>query len=182
MKTHTTESCKRIDVFNDVFDYNQCQRLEEFANNSSFRIGWSDTEDMSRSQQFIHSMFSVEDLTACGVIAALRESQVGGHIAGYHPIGAVLNLTTPSDSHVPHTHNNTDKICLVYVNTHWDHKWYGETLFYSESLDSIEVAVPYKPNQVVIFDPRIPHSVRPQSHDSVKYRFTLAIMLTKPKS
>ena len=168
-------------MFNDVFDYSQCQRLEEFSINSSFRIGWSDTEDMNRSQQFMHSMFSIDDLRACGVIEALRGSAVGSHISGYEPIGAVLNLTTPADSHVPHTHNNTDKVCLVYVNTHWDHKWYGETLFYNESLSNIELAIQYRPNQVVLFDPKIPHSVRPQSHDSVKYRLTLAIMLNKSK-
>jgi hypothetical protein len=68
---------------------------------------------------------------------------------------------------------------LVYVNLDWQDGWHGETLFYSESQKEIVFASPFTPNRVVVFDAKIPHTIRPQSHIAPFYRFTLTLVLKK---
>jgi hypothetical protein len=65
------------------------------------------------------------------------------------------------------------------VNVGWRPEWHGETLFYSEDLSEIELALPYTPGRVVVFDATIPHSYRPQSTIADHYRFTLAMGFDK---
>jgi hypothetical protein len=64
---------------------------------------------------------------------------------------------------------------LYYANLEWEQHWHGETLFYSEDLNEIDLAIRYTPGRIVVFDATIPHSIRPQSNVANNYRFTYAM-------
>jgi hypothetical protein len=91
---------------------------------------------------------------------------------------AVINLSTPSGVNFIHAHPEA-KVLLYYVNLDWKPEWYGETLFLDEELKRIELALPYTPGRVVVFDGDCPHGIRPQSHAGPAFRFTLALLFKR---
>ena len=177
-----TDSNKRIAVYDDLFSRRFREMMFSFASNSMFVIGWPDgaTEQM-RTNSFLHSRFSYDDVVNCGILDEIRASSAASELDGLEFEHCVLNLSTPADSHYPHTHPE-ETIFLYYVNTEWFDGWHGETLFFDETLKTIAHACMYTPGRLVIFDGTIPHAIRPQSHIANKYRFTLALTFKKGRS
>lgn len=176
---HVTEAGRSLRVYDNVFDFAFRTDLLTFSQASNFRIGWADSHSYETSMyKCLHSSFSPEDITRLGLFAQLQQSALATEFEGYTVTQCVLNLSTPADSHFVHTHGHA-KVVLLYVNLDWQDGWHGETLFYSNDRKSIVFASPYTPNRAIVFDPRIPHSIRPQSRIATQYRFTLAIVLDK---
>jgi hypothetical protein len=173
------ENGRKIRIYDNVFEWNFRTTLFQFAKASSFRIGWEDSVVPERAQhQNLHSSYSEDDLNRVGLLSLLLQSPLRDELCGYSVENCILNLSTPSDVNFVHAHQE-DKIILIYVNLDWQDGWHGETLFYSHSRKDIVFASPFTPNRVIVFDPKIPHTIRPQSHLAPFYRFTLAVVLKK---
>ena len=87
---------------------------------------------------------------------------------------ATINLATPSSIQFPHTHGSST-VLTYYINPEWKNEYYGETIFYDDTLNESIRAVLYKPNRAVLFSGKTPHSIRPASHVAPSYRFSLSI-------
>jgi hypothetical protein len=179
---HRIDSGKKIVVYDDLFSRRFRETMFSFAANSMFSIGWPDgATEQTRTNSFLHSKFSYEDVISCGILDAISNSNAAHELNGLNLKECILNLSTPSDSHYPHTHQE-GIIFLYYVNTEWFDGWHGETLFFDESLKTIAYANAYTPGRLVVFDATIPHAIRPQSHIANKYRFTLALTFIKKEN
>lgn len=178
-KKYTVSTGREIHVYDGLVPLQLRARTLAFAQNSKFMLGWMDSlcED-ARRHMFLHSSFSEEDSKNLGLLDFLKTTEINSHIDGLGLRRAILNLSVPSESHFPHHHDN-ELVVLYYVNNGWRPEWHGETLFYSEDLSEIELALPYTPGRVVVFDGTIPHAYRPQSTIADHYRFTLAIGFDK---
>jgi hypothetical protein len=173
------ENGRKIRIYDNVFEWNFRTKLFQFAKSSVFQIGWADSIVPEKAQyQYLHSVYSEDDLNKVGLLDQLLQSPLQDELFGYSVAKCILNLSTPSDVNFVHAHQE-DKIILIYVNLDWQDGWHGETLFYSQSRKDIVFANPFTPNRVIVFDPKIPHTIRPQSHLAPFYRFTLAIVLNK---
>ena len=91
---------------------------------------------------------------------------------------AVINLATPSSIQFPHTHGDSTVI-TYYINPEWKKEYYGETIFYDDSMQHCVGTALYEPNAAVVFDGHIPHSIRPASHIAPSYRFSLSVFFRK---
>ena len=169
----------RICVYDDVFTARFLDGLYSFSLASRFRVGWADSIVPEKAtHQYLHSVFSEEDMVNCGLIEALATSKLAGEIAGHRISKCILNLVTPSETHFVHTHPE-DKGVLIYVNTDWQDGFYGETLFFDDTKRNIIFASLFTPNRAVVFSGSCPHAIRPQSHLAPAYRFTLTLFFNK---
>jgi hypothetical protein len=151
------------------------QDLYTWAMQASYKIGWEDSLLAEhRQHMYLHARFNDEELAKTGLLMQLAPTPVFKEVAGLALKSAVLNLSTPSDVHFAHAHPE-QRVLLYYVNFDWRPQWYGETVFFKENLDDIELALQYTPGRIVAFDGHIPHSIRPQSHVAPHFRFTLSM-------
>ena len=179
MKQITTSNNKNIYVFDNMFELNDRNQAYGFAKNSYFRLGWKDgISEETVKYEYIHSKYSQEDLEKLRIYHKMMNCEIGEFVKDMTLSKAMLNLSTPSDVNFIHAHPE-DIVILYYVNLEWQNGWHGETLFYDETFSNVEFASPYTPGRVVIFDGRIPHTIRPQSHIASNYRFTLALTYKK---
>lgn len=179
MKEIITENDRVIRVYDDVFDHSYRQDIYVFATKSLYQIGWADGSIIEQQQhKFLHSAYSLQDVNNLGIIDKLNKTEVVKELEGYALKHAIVNLSTPADANFVHTHPE-DKVILYYVNMEWRDGWHGETLFFSENTKDIIYASPYTPGRIIVFDAKIPHTIRPQSHLSAFYRFTLALVYNK---
>ena len=170
---------RRIVTYDNLLSYNFRQTAYEFAKNSLFKLGWNDTGTIENSPfKLLHSEYSESDLKTFGLMTQLENTEIYDILKNYKVSRCVLNLSTPDDSNFCHTHSD-DFVLLYYVNLEWKNEWYGETIFYDELTENIELAIPYKPGRITLFEGKIPHSIRPQSRIAPFYRFTLSIFFKK---
>lgn len=175
---HTSEG-KRIAVYDGLFDLHFRTNIFLFVSASLFRLGWGDSQEFyKRNHMFLHSVYSPDDLHKTKILERIKASDAAAELDGYAVKKAVVNLSTAADSNFIHTHEE-DKVLLYYVNMDWQDGWHGETLFYDESKRDVVFASAYTPGRLVSFDAKIPHTIRPQSHIAVPYRFTLALTMDK---
>lgn len=173
------DNSRKIRIYDNVFDMEYRNTLYSFVQSSMFRIGWADgTIVENKKYQFLHSFYSNEDLSRIKLLENLEKTHVSQELVGYNFSKCVVNLSTPSDVNFVHVHPE-DKIILYYVNLEWHDGWHGETLFYDESGKEVVFANAYTPGRIIVFDAKIPHTIRPQSHIAAFFRFTLALIYTK---
>ena len=170
---------RKLRVYDNGFDLEYRSNLYAFAQKSMYRIGWADGNIVENSKhQFLHALYSPEDIERIQLIPKLKATPVGQEMEGFTLTKCVMNLSTPSDANFVHAHPE-DKVLLYYVNLEWRDGWHGETLFFSEDGKDVVFASPYSPGRLVVFDAKIPHTIRPQSHIAAQYRFTLSLFLNK---
>lgn len=146
-----------------------------YIKNSYFQIGWSDSDtEEHRKYEYLHSRYGLEEAVGFPVYDYIMKSQAANLLEGLTLVKAIANLSTPCDSYFIHTHAEK-KVVLYYANIAWEDGWHGETLFFDDTKKNIKLASPYIPGRVIVFDGRIPHTIRPQSAIACKYRFTLAL-------
>ena len=104
----------------------------------------------------------------------LKHKEISDTLNGCVDVMSILNLSVPSDVNHIQTHKEK-KVLLYYVNLEWNQGFHGETLFYTEDLESIQFASPYTPGRIMVFDANIQHTIRPQSIIAPQYRFSLSI-------
>ena len=173
-KKHTLSSGKCIYVFDGLVPLQLRDSFFNFINGSLFRIGWNEsTTETGIKHKYLHSVYSKEDDEKAGLLPFLKTTKVNELISGLEQTKSIVNLSVPSDTHFAHAHPEK-LVVLYYANLEWQQHWHGETLFYTEDLNEIELALRYTPGRVVVFDASIPHAIRPQSNSADHYRFTYA--------
>jgi hypothetical protein len=168
----TTESNKKIKVYDNLFDFEFRQKIYRFVDSCSFKIGWADK--LNSNYRFLHSCHTKEEIINLDFLKKLENTPLIEDIKEYVCVNAVTNLSVASDSYFVHSHQQKLAV-LYYVNLEWEDGWHGETLFYDESGKDIIFASSYTPGRVIVFDSTIPHAIRPQSIIATKFRFTLAL-------
>lgn len=174
-KKYILDLDKKVHVYDGLVPLQLRDKVFTYINSSMFRIGWADgISETSAKHKFLYSTFTEQEALDCGLIAHLyKNTPVAQHIDKLSLVKSMINLSVPSDTHFAHAHPEK-LVVLYYANMEWEQHWHGETLFYSEDLKNIELALPYTPGRVVVFDASIPHSMRPQSISADHYRFTYA--------
>jgi len=175
-QSYTLNDGKKIDVFDDVFSLQTRTDIFNYCINSNFKIGWGDSPLPERKphDQFVHSQYTKKDLETIKIFDCLKHKEISDTLNGCVDVMSILNLSVPSDVNHIHTHKEK-KVLLYYVNLEWNQGFHGETLFYTEDLESIQFASPYTPGRIMVFDANIPHTIRPQSIIAPQYRFSLSI-------
>jgi hypothetical protein len=168
-----------IKVFDNQLLLGQRQHLYSFITQSSFRLGWVDTDIMeNQANKLLHSVYSNEDLDKFKIFDYLQNTELKKYLENYQVDQAIVNLSTASDYNFVHAHTQ-DKVLLYYANLEWHDGWHGETLFYDEPCKDVVFASSFTPGRFILFDANIPHTIRPQSIIAAKYRFTFATTLNK---
>jgi hypothetical protein len=164
-----------ITVFDNLFTLRDRLEAFEFIKNSYYKIGWTDSSTEEHSKYaFLHSTYNDDDLLKFNLYSKIMNSEIGNLVAGLTRTKAIVNLSVPSDANFIHAHPEKKGI-LYYANINWQEGWHGETLFFDETRTRIEFASPYTPGRVIVFDSKIPHTIRPQSHIAANYRFTFSM-------
>jgi SM-20-related protein len=178
-KTHSFDNYT-IETIDNVFTLDERLQMYNYYRNSSFKIGWEDTTEIEYANyKYMHSIFENAEVDASGFTSGLLKSELGiSIISKYNVKRCVLNLSKPGDFYLNHTHQE-DKVLLYYGNIRWKEEWSGETLFYDDSLQNILFATPYIPGRLILFDGKMPHTIRSQSSIAPFYRFTFTIFLTE---
>jgi hypothetical protein len=178
----TTESNKKIKIYDNLFDLKFRQIIYDYIDTSMFRIGWSDGPIIeNRKHRFLHAAYLNEEIENIGFYKKIKNTPIEKDIEGLEFAHAVANLSTPSDSNFVHTHPEKIGI-LYYANLEWLDGWHGETIFYDETGKDIIFASAYTPGRIIVFDGSIPHAIRPQSSIATKFRFTLSLFFNEHKT
>ena len=185
MTIHKEES--GIEIFDELIPYNYRTGFYDFARKSKFMIGWADSEEYEKlAYPCLHSTFSEEELHSMKILPFIHEALAQSQFKSFlkAPIDKIkLNLSKPGDIHYSHTHSMYGKldqcVALCYLNIEWKPEWGGETLFWNDLHTAIKFTSPYVPGRVILFDGRIPHSIRPQTHLGPSFRFTLSVFFKK---
>lgn len=175
-RTFTTAAGKSVEIYDGVFPALLRNDMFSFANSLHFRLGWIDAHYAeAATRPHLHADLNHMQLFQVGFFDALKNTPVEARLANMIPSKTVCNLSNPSDVYFPHTHPSGTTVLLYYVNPVWKHSWYGETIFYSEDERDIELALPYTPGRIVVFDATIPHAIRPPSSACVDRRYSLSV-------
>ena len=166
----------KIDVYDDIFSFTYKSKLYSKVVNSSFKIGWLDTENIEdRDKVFMYSSMNSRKRE---IIRNINNEDLLGKINNRIPFQIIINCGTPNDEYLPHSHPGQD-VLLYYANLKWEPSWNGDTIFYSEDLSKIIFANPYISGRAIFFDGEIPHSIKPNSPRGPKFRFTISMFFNK---
>lgn len=159
-----------IDIFDGAVSHYERDNVFDFLiSKCGWHIGWNDVKG---GEPHLHAVLQddnwynlIENL-AGNKVANERMRGLIGHLI-------IANLSTSSSIHHKHTHPNSDLVSLYYANEQWMDHWEGETVFYSEDGD-IEYVNKYVPGRIMLFDAKMPHSIRAQSPAGPQFRFTIS--------
>lgn len=174
---------KGIEVYNDLLRADHRQEVFELAKESLFSVGWDDNPEIhKRHQPCLHSRYNFADLQRLRIWEPILETGKKSQfkksikIDKFH--SSVLNLTKPADINFIHTHDSL-VTCLFYMNLSWNIDWGGETMFYNDKIDDVVYTSVYKPNRLIIFDGKYPHTIKSQNTEGPAYRYTLTMFFHK---
>ena len=169
-----------IETVDNIFSLDSRLKYYSTFKKSNFYIGWEDTSEIEvQHYKYLHSIYNEADLRKLGLVEDILLSDFGKRLFdNYNIKRGVLNLSKPGDFYLNHTHGN-DTVLLYYANIRWQEEWSGETLFFNDSMKEILFATPYIPGRIVLFDGKIPHTIRSQSIIAPHYRFTFTLFLAK---
>mgnify|MGYP003659996287 CR=1 FL=1 len=155
-----------IETFDNVFKENVRSDIYLLAITTNYQIGWDDTAVFEHRQfPCLHHRLSKQEWGQLDLISRTQNQQLQNKINDLKFVSATINLAVPSSIQFPHSE--------------WKNEYYGETLFYDEFGEEIIYSSIYKPGRCVLFDGKIPHSIRPSSHVAPQYRFTLFVSFTE---
>jgi len=165
-----------VSIFDDKVPYKVRYHTLCYCSNSTFRLGWSDSDEPDKFAFNMHSSWSVDDLKSTGLLPYFEKCI--DHTKWFKNKEldkVILNLVRPDDVH--HIHHHTDQqVLLYYVNLDWMDGWHGETIFYnSNNLNEVDFTSLYIPGRIILFDGNIPHAIRPQSIKGPKFRHSLSL-------
>jgi len=164
-----------IEIFHNVLTENHREEIYMYAINADYKIGWGDTSTFEyRQYPCLHSDISRADWRQLDFIEGIQNEPMKDLVKDLQFDKAVINLATPSSIQFPHTHG-TSTVITYYINPDWKKEYYGETIFYDDSMTHCIGTSLYHTNSAVVFDGKIPHSIRPASHIAPSYRFSLSV-------
>jgi len=172
------------DVYDNLFNRSLRDKFYNFVIRSYFQPSATDTLFIEHRHHIsMASVYDRDDLMKLGLWDAIPEEIKTKHNMDLdHLTHTLINLTTPGDVHHSHTDNYDSRnlTVLYYVNPEWNVEWGGDTLFLDQETENIEFASQFKPGRLVVFDPRIPHLIRPSTTLAPQYRFSIALKFEYP--
>ena len=169
-----------VEVFDNVLMEDTREGLYMFSSSTDYQIGWGDVSTFeTRQYPCLHHTFTKKEWETSKFIPSICNGKLIEAIDGLVFDSATINLSFPSSVQFPHTHGDC-KVLVYYINPDWRNEFYGETIFYNETMSEASKTVLYKPNRAILFDGNTPHSIRPSSHIAPQYRFTLGIFFQQP--
>lgn len=175
------EVTNSIRILDNVVPLHHRAMVYNYVAGSRYTIGFTDgvqVQVQGQRYSYLCSAYSLEDVRNTGLLKFLEGTEIGDILKDYEINSASVNLSVPTNVNFAHTHGQ-DLILLYYANLDWKPHFYGETVFFNEDCSDIVRAVPFTPGRFVLFDGKMPHSIRPQSSAGPDYRFTVALMYTK---
>tara|TARA_R100000656_G_C3925993_1_gene123847 strand:+ start:252 stop:794 length:543 start_codon:yes stop_codon:yes gene_type:complete len=164
-----------IEIHDNVLIESHREQIYMFSIMTEYKIGWDDTATFEHRQYpCLHHTLTSKEWAELDIINGLQDKQLRYRLTSLSFDEATINLATPASIQFPHTHGNST-VFTYYINPEWKNEYYGETIFYDDTLADSVNSVLYKPNRAVLFNGDIPHSIRPASHIAPSYRFTLSI-------
>ena len=164
-----------IEVFDNVLIESHREQVYMFSIMADYKIGWDDTATFEHRQYpCLHHSLTPQEWQELDFVGGLQVESLYKELDGLSFDEATINLATPSSMQFPHTHGSST-VLTYYINPEWKNEYYGETIFYDDSLSESIRTVIYKPNRAVLFSGKTPHSIRPASHIAPSYRFSLSI-------
>ena len=163
-----------IKVLKNVFSLQVQTHLYTICRNSQYSIGWQDTGDIELANKpYFHSIGDINSDEVRSWDRMIRDTSFGNELKGYKLHTNVVNCSRPGETYYTHNHGKA-KVVLYYPNFKWNREWGGETMFYDDNNKDLIFASEYEPNKMILFDGRIPHSVRAPTYIADQYRFTMS--------
>lgn len=172
-----------MDIYDNVFSFEQRHRFYNFALNSSYRLSRSASEipEASKWGKTLACNFSNSDMKNFlffendFVKEKILEQQLRIR-------RCYINLSTLSDFNYYHIDCNDGAgiTSLLYLNFEWSPTWEGETHFCNDDMDDVMLSVTPKPGRLVFFDSSIPHKSSNPSVNSEFYRYVFTVKYAKP--
>ena len=169
-----------VQVFDNTLMEDTRERLYMFCSMANYQIAWSDNSTFeARQYPCLHHSLTLEEWKDSNFIESIINPDLVTALDGLKFESATVNLSFPSSINFPHTHGGST--VLVYdINPDWKNEYYGETIFYDDTMQEATKSVLYKQNRSILFDGITPHSIRPTSHIAPQYRFTLGMFFQQP--
>jgi len=165
-----------LEVFDDKIPYSERTDIWYYSINSTFKLGWQDSDDPSKYELNLHSSWTQEQLQSINILPYIEKCISETKWFTSRNINKIIvNLVKSDDIHYIHAHQG-QQVALYYVNMDWKDGWYGETIFYNpDNINDIVFTSPYIPGRIILFDGDIPHAIRPQSSKASKFRISLSL-------
>ena len=169
-----------LSVYDNKIPYVTRYDIWKYCINSTYTLGWQDSEDSSKYELNLHSSWTQKELEESKIFPYVEDCiKNTGWFINRNITKIIVNLVRSDDVYFIHGHTNR-QVVLYYVNLDWQDGWYGETIFHDpDDITNIAYTSPYTPGRFVLFDGSIPHAIRPQSSKAPKYRFTISIFFEK---
>ena len=153
-----------VDVYDDVFTYQEREYFEFFMSMSEYTYRQSTGSHITNHLPWthLHKRLSTEEVKKFGL---LENKNLISIISNYDLntiITSWFNLSLPCTQYQIHSDNPTSndnirQLTLMYYATNtWKESYGGETFFYNNRLEK-EIVVDFVPGRFVLFDSRIPH-------------------------
>lgn len=179
----TTESGKKIHIYDDVFTHAEMDNILNYVDSSKYSKNITVTSSHLNETTFFQSNFNPADLDNMRILNSKNFIEIlEKHFSGYENISIWSILTTYMTHHIIHTDSfiegNGDLTLLYYVNPEWNSTYGGETLF-ANDFGEFEKVVECKPSRVVVFESTIPHKISPMSLKAPPFRYTFVMRFKK---
>jgi|TARA_R110002153_G_scaffold213835_1_gene366389 hypothetical protein len=169
-----------VKVFDNTLMEDAREQIYMFCTTTTYSIGWGDNSTFeTRQYPCLHHTLTKKEWKDLGFLENMVNTDLITELEGLKFDSATINLSFPSSINFPHTHGGST--VLVYdINPDWKNEYYGETIFYDDTMQEATKSVLYKQNRSILFDGITPHSIRPTSHIAPQYRFTLGMFFQQP--
>jgi hypothetical protein len=169
-----------VQVFDNTLMENAREQIYMFCTTANYSIGWGDNSTFeTRQYPCLHHTLTTKEWRELAFLENMVNTDLMAKLEGLKFDSATINLSFPSSINFPHTHGGST--VLVYdINPDWKNEYYGETIFYDDTMQEATKSVLYKQNRSILFDGITPHSIRPTSHIAPQYRFTLGMFFQQP--
>ena len=169
-----------LNVFDNKITYVTRYDIWKYCINSTYTLGWQDSEDSSKYELNLHSSWTQKELESSRIFPYVEDCIKDTDWFTSRKLDKIIvNLVRSDDIHFIHGHDDY-QVVLYYVNLDWQDGWYGETIFYDpDDINNISYTSSYTPGRFILFDGSIPHSIRPQSSKAPKFRLTLSMFFVK---
>ena len=169
-----------VEIFDNVLMEDTREGLYMFSSSTDYQMVGKMYQHLKQDNILVTSIkWTKKEWETSKFIPSICNGKLIEAIDGLVFDSATINLSFPSSIQFPHTHGDC-KVLVYYINPDWRNEYYGETIFYNETMSEASKTVLYKPNRAILFDGNTPHSIRPSSHIAPQYRFTLGIFFQQP--
>ena len=166
-----------VDVYDEVVPKHVAINVNNFLMyECAYFVGWEDRpgKDPNLYSTLPHAVTIPDELMS----NLLSRPEFEKRVERLQRKKTVVNLSTASSIHHVHAHPGDELVVLYYPNLEWQDHWEGETMLFAED-GEIEMTNKYTPGRILVFDAKVPHTIRAQSADGPPFRFSISIFYEK---